>query len=251
MKLLLRTLSHLPVCVSVMMFEERTRILEIASRPLEPTVPCWRFAILEFLLTSHNSQHPLDLPTRRIGLEKATAVMVTVFRFPRSLNQSEDIWVQSSFSSTSLLKPQTCTMPPDLLTPATYSWSKSASRKNFLGGRSRTNFLQWTRNGPGSFQEKKWKESRGSFTILSSPKKLCKIMRFMKNDSYIVFLDALASLEPTQVGRSVGRSVGHSFKLWAIGALSALHILHNFAHFALFCKFCTILHILHNFTHFA
>ena len=28
------------------------------------------------------------------------------------------------------------------------------------------------------------------------------------------FLDALASLEPTQVARSLGGSVGHSFKLW-------------------------------------
>ena len=36
--------------------------------------------------------------------------------------------------------------------------------------------------------------------------------------SAFVFLDALASLEPTQVGRSVGRSVGDSFKLWALGA---------------------------------
>ena len=32
--------------------------------------------------------------------------------------------------------------------------------------------------------------------------------------SFVSFLDALASLEPTQVGRLVG----DSFKLWAIGA---------------------------------
>ena len=91
-------------------------------------------------------------------------------------------------------------------------------------------------------------------------------------DVMTLFLDALASLEPTQVARSVG----DSFKLWAIGALRSpvspvspvspispahfaklctfctiLHILHNFAHFAQLCTFCTILHILHTFAHIA
>ena len=113
----LQILSHLPVCVSVRMFEGRTRILEIAKRPLEPTAPCWRFPTLVFLLTSHNSQQPLDFPTSRIGFEKATAVIVTVFRFPRSLIQREDTCEQS-FSSASL-KLHTWTMPPDLFTPAT------------------------------------------------------------------------------------------------------------------------------------
>ena len=34
----------------------------------------------------------------------------------------------------------------------------------------------------------------------------------------VCFLDALASLEPTQVARSLARSLGNSFKLWALEA---------------------------------
>ena len=163
------------------MFEGRMIILEMGKRPLEPPAPCWRLATLRSPPTSQTSQHPLDLPTTRRGWARATAVIVTVFLLPRSLVHREGSSVTQSSAWRSLstlsstrrsLKAQTCTRPPDLLTPAAYSWSKVVNLKNFLAGRSRTSFLQCTRNGPGFLKEKKWNVSRGLFTMLSSPRKL-------------------------------------------------------------------------------